>query len=140
MSYIRPPFDPLTPFGCAHSLKISLFPGVSLACVSFVNPKPHLIVERANIYGQDICQRFGQSKPKSEPKHTPNKAQEAPSKDFNGQTAIPPTTPTWLAVLNTATEILKTQRKPIELTDVLSPSSQLETWVLDIKYPLLSNR
>ncbi len=64
--------------------------------------------------------------PVTQSKHTPSKAQEANSKDFNRQATIH----TRLAVLNTATEILKTQRKPIELTDVLSPSSQLETWAL----------
>jgi hypothetical protein len=36
--------------------------------------------------------------------------------------------PTRLAVLNSATEILKTHRKPVELNEVLSLASQLEIW------------
>jgi hypothetical protein len=100
-----------------------------------VNPKPHLLVERANTFGEEIAQRVEQSNPKSEPKHAPNKAQEAPSKDFDKQA-----TNTRLATLNTATEILKTHRKPLELADVLSLASQLETWALDMKYQPLSNR
>jgi hypothetical protein len=39
--------------------------------------------------------------------------------------------PTRLAVLNTAIEILKTHRKPIELIDVLSLADKLKTWALE---------
>lgn len=65
------------------------------------------------------------AKSEVESKHDPNTVQEVHNKDFDKQATI-----TRLAVLNTATEILKTQRKPIELADVLSLASQLETWAL----------
>ncbi|MGE5443921.1 MAG: hypothetical protein ACM3SR_04875 [Ignavibacteriales bacterium] len=61
----------------------------------------------------------------SETKGASNKHQESNSKDFNRQSTI-----TRLAVLNTATEILKTHRKPIEFNDIISLASQLEKWAL----------
>ncbi|MGE5444087.1 MAG: SWIM zinc finger family protein [Ignavibacteriales bacterium] len=67
--------------------------------------------------------------PKTEPKDTANKPVEAQkqadNKPFDRQSNI-----TRLAVLNTATEILKTHGKPVELTDVVSIASQLEQWAL----------
>lgn len=67
------------------------------------------------------------STPKSEgsSKDIPNKPKEGYSKDFDKQATI-----TRLAVLNTAVELLKTHRKPIELTDIISLASQLEQWAL----------
>jgi hypothetical protein len=64
-------------------------------------------------------------KPASNGKHIPNKLQEAHNKDLDKQATI-----TRLATLNTATEILKTHRKPVELNEVLSLASQLEKWAL----------
>ncbi len=64
-------------------------------------------------------------KPASEAKHTPKKLQEAHNKDLDKQATI-----TRLATLNTATEILKTHRKPVELNEVLSLASRLEMWAL----------
>lgn len=61
----------------------------------------------------------------SESKHTPNKPQEAHSKDFDKQATI-----TRLAVINSAIELLKTHRKPIEIQEVISLASQLEKWAL----------
>ncbi len=66
------------------------------------------------------------AKSENEPRNGTNKSQEAQIKDFNRQTTIT----TRLAVLNTATEILKTHRKPVELNEVLSLASQLEIWAL----------
>jgi hypothetical protein len=70
----------------------------------------------------------GSNGPKSEPepKYTPNKAQEAHSKDFNRQATIT----TRLAVLDTATEILKTHNKPITAESLFKVASQLEKWAL----------
>src|SRR5574340_659609 len=45
------------------------------------------------------------------------------SKNFDRQSTI-----TRLAVLNTATEILKTYRQPIELEDVFSLARELHAW------------
>ncbi|MGE5444759.1 MAG: SWIM zinc finger family protein [Ignavibacteriales bacterium] len=47
------------------------------------------------------------------------------SKPFDRQSTI-----TRLAVLNTATEILKTHSKPIEFSDIVSLVAQLEKWAL----------
>lgn len=58
-------------------------------------------------------------------KNHATKPQEAHSKDFSRQSTI-----TRLAVINSAIELLKTHRKPIELAEVISLASQLETWAL----------
>jgi hypothetical protein len=65
------------------------------------------------------------TKPESETKDTSDKPQEVNNKDFDRQRTI-----TRLAVLNTATEILKTHRKPIEFNDIVSIAAQLEKWAL----------
>jgi hypothetical protein len=65
------------------------------------------------------------AKSESESKGASNNHQESNSKDFNRQSTI-----TRLAVINTATEILKTYRKPIEFNDIVSLASQLEKWAL----------
>jgi SWIM zinc finger len=65
------------------------------------------------------------AKSESEAKSSNISMKEAHSKDFNSQSTI-----TRLAVLHTATEILKNHRKPIELSDVASLASQLEQWAL----------
>ncbi|MGE5445793.1 MAG: hypothetical protein ACM3SR_14565 [Ignavibacteriales bacterium] len=64
-------------------------------------------------------------KPKPEAKDTSDKPTEAPTKPFDRQSTI-----TRLAVLNTATEILKTHSKPIEFNDIVSLAAQLEQWAL----------
>jgi hypothetical protein len=53
--------------------------------------------------------------PVTQSKHTHNKLQEANSKEFNRQATI-----TRLAVINSAIELLKTHRKPIELCKSLT--------------------
>jgi hypothetical protein len=64
---------------------------------------------------------------KTEPKDAPKKLQEGYYKDFDRQATISssllPSLSTRLAVLNTATEILKTYRKPIEFSDTVSIAS-----------------
>lgn len=58
-------------------------------------------------------------------KEASNKPQDSPDKPFDRQSTI-----TRLAVFNTATEILKTHRKPIEFGDIVSLAAQLEKWAL----------
>jgi len=65
-------------------------------------------------------------KPKPEANNTANKPKEAHYKDFDRQA----TKSTRLAVLNTAVELLRSHRKPIEIAEVLSIASQLEQWAL----------
>lgn len=61
----------------------------------------------------------------SESKKTFDNLNETHSKEFDRQSTI-----TRLVVLNTATEILKTHRKSIEITSVVSIASQLKQWAL----------
>jgi hypothetical protein len=93
------------------------------ACLLFAKNRGKQVIEHLNIRTNGSNENRTKSEPK--PTHTPNKAQEAHSKGFDKQATI-----TRLAVLNTATEILKTQRKPIELGEVISLASQLEAWAL----------
>jgi len=58
-------------------------------------------------------------------KETSEKPKEAQNKPFDRQATI-----TRLAVLNTATEIIKTWGKPVEFSTVISLASQLEKWAL----------
>lgn len=64
-------------------------------------------------------------KPQPGIKEPSDKAKQGPGKALDRQATI-----TRLAVLNTATEVLKTHRKPIELTEILSLASELEAWAL----------
>ena len=64
---------------------------------------------------------------KLESKDASNKPVEGRYKDYNRQAAK---SNTRLAVLNTAVELLKTHRKPIELAEVLSLAGELEQWAL----------
>ncbi|MGE5443637.1 MAG: hypothetical protein ACM3SR_03435 [Ignavibacteriales bacterium] len=54
-----------------------------------------------------------------------DKPKEAHSRDFNRQATI-----TRLAVLNTATEILKTHNRQISFDDVVALADRLEAWAL----------
>lgn len=66
---------------------------------------------------------IGTTKPESkEPSHN---LKEVHSNECHRQATI-----TRVAVINSAIELLKTHRKPIELTDVLSLTSQPEQWAL----------
>ncbi|MGE5444085.1 MAG: SWIM zinc finger family protein [Ignavibacteriales bacterium] len=65
-------------------------------------------------------------KDKESVKEPSDNPKEANSKPFDRQSTII----TRLAVLNTATEILKTHRKPIEFCDIVSLAAQLENWAL----------
>jgi hypothetical protein len=91
-------------------------------CLLFVKNRGKQTIEHLDGHSNDSSGNSTKP-PVVESKHTPNKAQEANSKDFNRQATI-----TRLAIINSAIEVLKTHRKPIELTEVLSLASQLETW------------
>jgi uncharacterized Zn finger protein len=100
------------------------------ACLLFVKNRGKQKIEQLDSHGNSSTGSDSHSesnrtvKPKS--KDALSKPVEAHNKDFDRQFTI-----TRLATLNTATEILKTHRKPIELTDVVSIASQLEQWALD---------
>lgn len=66
-----------------------------------------------------------QSKSKVESKYVHYKNKAGSGKGYDRQSTI-----TRLAVLNTATEVLKTHRKPIELDEVFSLAKELESWAL----------
>lgn len=95
------------------------------ACLLFVKNRGKQRIEHLNSFGNSSTgsDSHSESNRTTEPKSkdTLNKPKEAHSKDFDRQGTI-----TRLAVLNTATEILKTHRKSIELSNVISLASQLE--------------
>ncbi|MGE5446222.1 MAG: hypothetical protein ACM3SR_16775 [Ignavibacteriales bacterium] len=93
------------------------------AAMLFVKNRGKQGIEHLNGFSNDFNRNGAKSNP--DPKHISNKVREAYSKDFDKQATI-----TRLATLNTATEILKTHRKPIELAEVLCLASQLEQWAL----------
>lgn len=76
---------------------------------------------------RDMPSSFDKPKLEGGAKELSNKPQEAHSKKFDRQATI-----TRLAVLNTATEVLKTHSKPIEFSDIVSLAAQLETWALGV--------
>lgn len=96
------------------------------AAMLFVKNRGKQTIQHLN--GFDYDSNGNGSKPYPESKNTPNKTQEAHTKEFDRQARI-----TRLAVLNAATEILKTHRKPIEFDDILSIAAELEKWAKGVR-------
>lgn len=95
------------------------------AAMLFVKNRGKQTIEHLNGHSNDS--NGNGVKPEFESKHTPNKAQEAHSKDFDKRAS----NYTGLAVINSAIELLKTHKKPIELNEVLSLAFRLEQWALE---------
>jgi len=93
------------------------------ACL-FVNNRGKAKIE--NLNGQNWTDELMNDQSFDKPKvEVHNKPAEARCKDFDRQATI-----TRLAVLNTATEILKTHNKPITVESLFKVACQLEKWAL----------
>ncbi|HEX3034669.1 MAG TPA: SWIM zinc finger family protein [Thermodesulfobacteriota bacterium] len=77
-----------------------------------------------HFYAVRAFQKYG--KPEASSENGSEKQMKANNKNFDKQTTIT----TRLAVLNTATEILKTHQRPVVLEELLSLAEKLEIWAL----------